>query len=1487
MWNSKRNVERVDYKALSNTGERKSKDTSSSSDDISKTKNSLESGSLTQESRSSELYKSFVELTSLFEDVSLNEIEIEKESLKMSEHSRKIIQQQSTLADDIDDFIEENPLQLIWSSIEDIDDCVERVEKLRTTYRNLHKGLKDDLGDSYEEKFSKVYERRIADIKIYFKEAKSKRAELRVKELGKKDIEENTKSRSIEFLVEEIYRTVSELEREFSENLTEIDNDEVIKRKNSHSETQRKVESLAIKFKELLKIPSSKIENIEEMKEEYRRLLEMKQTYTDNLHQELTVREIEKKASFNSAEINIKLPVFKGYNSELDIYTFQTTFEKLYSESTPKSLLADLLKNNFLGDPASILVKSVDNIREIWRRLKFAYGDPKTMLQRKLNEIGGDVEIWRIKDPEKLIEGLSKIVNIARDLMKLAKEHHIKSRLYNGDALERIYKMMGEVRVTRWLTYSCDEDLEDEELWKALIKFLEKEQRVQQQKFLICGKFNETTVKPRVEKKEERLPVRRQGAHLIETELDQRKEIESEVCQFCGQSDHVKTRGPYGDIIQYYSCEKFVKMNPYQRCEELRRLGFCIQCLFPGAKQNTGKHKEGKCQHDFSCKHPVHGRFPAKKHVLVCNEHRNMEANKKLLEEFRTKCILKNDELPSFSKNIQLSFHTATEMHSNTTTSYQQSSSHSQETAIYILQTIEVDKKKYTIFYDTGCSDLVCRYKAIKDIGMRATQECEGPITLGGVGNLRTESPHGIYQVQLPLHNGQTAVLSGVCLDQITTEFPKYPLQGQVEKDIRDEYEKQGKNPEDLPRLPKSVGGNTDFMIGAKYLRYYPEKIFQLPSGLTIYQSMFKNADNSRGVIGGPHQVFTKINQFFNTSCNYQQRDFISNQYQLYRMGYQVDPDVALLGIKVKKDYNKNLMLNTIEKSDSQRESYSQHLLASRNQKIFEEVENAGTDITFRCINCRDCKDCKNHETIESMSIREEIEQDIINKSVHVDIKQRVTVASLPLLHNPAIKLDKNFNTALKVYNQQVKKLSKIDQDKQDVIESEAKLQTLGHVDFVSNLSEDQQKRLQENPIQYHIPWRAVWKGNSLSTPCRIVFDASQATPSGFSLNDILAKGRNNMNKLIEIVIRWMTHKIAFHTDVQKMYNSVKLREEDWTLQRYLWQAELDPLKVPVEKVIKTLIYGVKPSGNQAERGLRETARLSKSEYPQVNAIIMNDVYVDDCISGESTVDGAMTRADELELVLNRGGFTLKGITFSKKDPPESLSDDGNSINVAGMTWYPKDDKLSLDISPLNFAKKHRGKKPTTEESCVIPKKLTRRHCVSKVAEVYDLTGKITPITASMKLDLHDLVRLNLDWDDAIPDSLRKIWETHFEMMQEIKDMRYNRAIVPDDATSLDINTIDIGDASKSMVCTAVYARFKRKNGTFSCQLVFARSKLVPEGMSQPRAELFAAVTNVHTGEVVKRAFGESHKYQATKNFNLSHTNFRARYMNSRTRRAP
>ena len=77
-----------------------------------------------------------------------------------------------------------------------------------------------------------------------------------------------------------------------------------------------------------------------------------------------------------------------------------------------------------------------------------------------------------------------------------------------------------------------------------------------------------------------------------------------------------------------------------------------------------------------------------------------------------------------------------------------------QEWVIYILQTIKVNKQKYSLFYATGCCDMVSRYAAIKSTRSRTKQELSIPISISGAGNNQVKSSHGIFQVKLPLFNG-------------------------------------------------------------------------------------------------------------------------------------------------------------------------------------------------------------------------------------------------------------------------------------------------------------------------------------------------------------------------------------------------------------------------------------------------------------------------------------------------------------------------------------------------------------------------------------------------------------------------------------------------------------------------------------------------------------------------------------------------------------
>ena len=54
-------------------------------------------------------------------------------------------------------------------------------------------------------------------------------------------------------------------------------------------------------------------------------------------------------------------------------------------------------------------------------------------------------------------------------------------------------------------------------------------------------------------------------------------------CYICGKDDHVTTVTSKGKrLVNYIACEKFVRMKPSERFNELMRKNLCSQCLYPG-----------------------------------------------------------------------------------------------------------------------------------------------------------------------------------------------------------------------------------------------------------------------------------------------------------------------------------------------------------------------------------------------------------------------------------------------------------------------------------------------------------------------------------------------------------------------------------------------------------------------------------------------------------------------------------------------------------------------------------------------------------------------------------------------------------------------------------------------------------------------------------------------------------------------------------------
>ena len=331
-------------------------------------------------------------------------------------------------------------------SMVDIDKRLENIKQFRSSYRRKHNELKR-INANYDSEYAKSYESTMTEIKTYIDDANDHSDKLCMKDhVVSQERKVNQELRS-KFIIDDINRNLSDVHADLNIDVKMLTDDEVQVKKDDFHNIKKKLNQTSKNISQLTLQETAEGE-VDEVMQRYGILSSLMSDYERSLKNEVTNRELDKEKLFKESRLNIKLGKFKDFDSAVDIYTFQDDFEKLYLRTTPKRLLPDLLKNNHLENPALLLVKSEDSIEEIWLRLKRAFGDPKIMLSRKLEQLNNLDPIWRLKNSEKIAEGLSKIVTVMKDLLKLSKKHKIEAKLYNGDVLEKIYKRLGDSRIT-------------------------------------------------------------------------------------------------------------------------------------------------------------------------------------------------------------------------------------------------------------------------------------------------------------------------------------------------------------------------------------------------------------------------------------------------------------------------------------------------------------------------------------------------------------------------------------------------------------------------------------------------------------------------------------------------------------------------------------------------------------------------------------------------------------------------------------------------------------------------------------------------------------------------------------------------------------------------------------------------------------------------------------------------------------------------------
>ena len=370
----------------------------------------------------------------------------------------------------------------------------------------------------------------------------------------------------------------------------------------------------------------------------------------------------------------------------------------------------------------------------------------------------------------------------------------------------------------------------------------------------------------------------------------------------------------------------------------------------------------------------------------------------------------------------------------------------------------------------------------------------------------------------------------------------------------------------------------------------------------------------------------------------------------------------------------------------------------------------------------------------------------------------------------------------------------------------------------------------------YYLPMHAVTKTDSTTTKLRIVFDASAKTTSGSSLNDQFLVGPTLHSTLIDVLLRFRLHRIALTADISKMYRAVHLASADKDLHRFLWRN--DPRDELIDYRMTRLTFGVSASSFAANQSLRQLAIDHADQYPQAARVVLQDFYVDDCVTGADSLVEAVTLQSQLQALLSRGSLLLRkwhssdpkvleSLPAELKDPSNQVHLDSDSATKAlGILWNTESDSLTIHVSSL------------------FPQgQLTKRSLVSDVSRTFDVLGWYSPTLIYAKILLQRCWEEKAEWDEPVSQSISQDyyqWRTELPLLSEHS---VSRPYLSNSFQAHEFQLHGFCDASEKAYAAVIYLRAIDEQGNMQTSLVTSKTRVAPiKRQTILRLELCGAV---------------------------------------------
>ena len=395
----------------------------------------------------------------------------------------------------------------------------------------------------------------------------------------------------------------------------------------------------------------------------------------------------------------------------------------------------------------------------------------------------------------------------------------------------------------------------------------------------------------------------------------------------------------------------------------------------------------------------------------------------------------------------------------------------------------------------------------------------------------------------------------------------------------------------------------------------------------------------------------------------------------------------------------------------------------------------------------------------------------------------------------------------------------------------------------------------------HYMPHHAVIRQDKQTTKLRVVYDAS-AKSDGPSLNDCLFTGPKFGQNIMDIILRFRTHKVALVADIEKAFLMVSMCEKDRDVLRFIWVDDITKDEPELIHLRFTrVVFGVSSSPFLLNATIGH--HLSKYSTVLTGTVkkISRSIYVDDVAYGAETEDLAYDLYTESKSMLKEGGFNLRKFVTNSSvlqkrlddqecmlqppsiDPLGSTEDESYTKSTLGITqpanagetkvlgvrWDPVLDCLVFDFREV-----------ATQAANLEP---IKRHIVGVATRFYDPVGFVSPVTIRFKMLFQELCEAKLDWDEPLPPYLLRKWQDLVSSLNQAQPMCIPRYYFEDTfPTDSVIRLHGFCDASKKAYAAVVYLSVE----TSSCcvrKFVACKTRVAPlKEQTIPRLELLSAL---------------------------------------------